>query len=159
MPEALKWLDEQPSAVTQNLNSKLQAEGLRYGEQSCFVAIDEANVLALKRCLSVGWDPNKADSHGYRPIDAAIHTIARGSAEDREILMALINAGTDINSIGINGMTPLMMAATYCKQDIVKDLIQAKADLNIKNSEGITALKMAKDCPEVSKLLVDSGAR
>lgn len=156
--DALKFLDEQFAVANQDLNSKLQAEGLRYGEQSCFVAVDEGNTLSLKRCLDLGWDPNKPDSHNYRPIDAAINNIARGSAADREILMTLINAGVDINTIGINGMTPLMMAATNCKLDITKDLIQAKAEVNIKNSDGITALKMAKDCPEISKLLVYAGA-
>ncbi|HEY7160037.1 MAG TPA: ankyrin repeat domain-containing protein, partial [Acidobacteriota bacterium] len=88
----------------------------------------------------------------------AIHNIERASAADREILMTLINAGVDINTIGINGMTPLMMAATNCKQDIAKDLIQSKADLEIKSSEGKTALQMAKDCPEISKILVYAGA-
>lgn len=157
--EALKWLDEQPVQQGQDLDSRLQAEGLRFGPQSCFVAIDEANVLAVKRCLSVGWDPNKADSHDYRAIDAAIHSIARGSPADREILMLLINGGVDINTIGINGMTPLMMAATQCKVEIAKDLIQAKANLNIKNSEGITALGMSENCPEVKTLLISSSAR
>jgi hypothetical protein len=157
--DALKWLDESPVAAGNDLDTRLQAEGLRYGEQSCFVAIDEANMVALKRCLDAGWDPNKADSHNYRPIDAAIHNIARGSPADRQILMALINAGVDINAIGINGMTPLMMATKYCKVEIIKDLIRAKAKLNVKNSEGLTALQMAKDCPEISKLLVYSGER
>jgi len=156
--DALKWLDGSSAESGQDLNAKLKAEGLRYGEQSCFIAVDEANTLALKRCLNAGWDPNKADSHNYRPIDAAINNIARGSAADREILIALINAGVDINVIGINGMTPLMMAAKNCKPDIAKDLIQAKADLNIKNSDAITALQMAKNCPEISKLLIYAGA-
>lgn len=156
--DALKFLDEQFAEAGQDLNSKLQAEGLRYGEQSCFIAVDEGNTLALKRCLDAAWDPNKPDSHNYRPIDAAINNIARGSAADHEILMTLINAGVDINTIGINGMTPLMMAATNCKQDIAKDLIQAKADPNLKNSEGKTALHFAKDCPEISKLLVYAGS-
>jgi hypothetical protein len=159
MEQALSWLDEQQVQDAQDLDSKLQAEGLRYGKQSCFNAIDEGNALAVKRCLALGWDPNSTDSSDHRAIDTAIFSIARGSAADREILMTLINAGADINAIGVNGMTPLMMAATHCKQEIAKDLIQAKANFNLKNSEGITALAMAKDCPEVSKLLVFSGAR
>jgi hypothetical protein len=158
MMTALKWLDESSTVDAQDLNSKLQAEGLRYGEQSCFVAIDESNTSALKRCLEAGWDPNKADSHNYRPIDAAINNIAHGSPAAREVLMMLITSGVDINAIGINGMTPLMMAAKNCKVEIAKDLIQAKADLNIKNSDGITALQMAEDCPEISTILLDASA-
>jgi hypothetical protein len=157
--QALSWLDEQTVEQGQDLNSKLQAEGLRYGAQSCFNAIDEENALAVKRCLAIGWDPNSTDSSNHRAIDTAIFSIARGSPADREILMALINAGADINAIGVNGMTPLMMAATHCKTDIAKDLIQAKAKLNIKNSDGITALGMAQNCLEVKDLLVYSGAR
>jgi hypothetical protein len=117
--DALKFLDERFAVANQDMNSKLQAEGLRYGAQSCFNAIDEANAVAVKRCLEVGWDPNSTDS---------------------------------------SGRTALMVAAVYCKPEIAKDLIQAKADPNIKNSDGVTALKMAKDCPEISKLLVDAGA-
>jgi hypothetical protein len=117
--DALKFLDEQPSAPDQDLNSKLKAQGLRYGEQSCFNAIDEENVLAINRCLNVGWDPNSRDS---------------------------------------SGRTALMVAAVYCKPEIAKNLIQAKADLTIKNSDGNTALQLAKDCPEISKLLVNAGA-
>ena len=157
--QALSWLDEQPVEQGQDLNSKLQAEGLKYGAQSCFNAIDEENALAVKRCLAIGWDPNSTDSSNHRAIDTAIFSIARGSPADREILMALIDAGADINAIGVNGMTPLMMAATHCKQDIAKDLIQAKANLNIKNSDGITALEMTQNCPEIKSLLVYSSAR
>lgn len=117
---ALKFLDEQFALANQDLDSKLQAEGLRYGEQSCFNAIDEGNALAVNRCMAVGWDPNSMDS---------------------------------------SGRTALMLAAVYCKPEIAKDLIQAKANLNIKNSEGKTALQMARDCPEISKILVSAGAR
>jgi hypothetical protein len=117
--DALKFLDEQFAVANQDINSKLQAEGLRYGEQSCFNAIDEGNVLALNRCLAVGWDPNSMDS---------------------------------------SGRTPLMLAAVYCKPEIAKDLIQAKAEVNIKTSDGMTALQLAKDCPEISDLLADARA-
>jgi predicted nucleic acid-binding Zn ribbon protein len=152
MTEALQWLDEQP-VEAQDLNSKLQAVGLKHGVQSCFIAIDEGNALALKRCLEVGWDPNTPGLNDRLAIDDAIRSIERGTPADQEILMALIKAGVDINSIGTNDMTPLMMSAKHCKIAIMKDLIRSKANLNIKNSEGISALGMSENCPEAKILL------
>ena len=55
-----------------------------------------------------------------------------------------IEAGTDINQKeAMSGSTPLMTAATFNKPEIAKVLINAKADLSIKNNDGGTALHTA----------------
>lgn len=72
-----------------------------------------------------------------------------------------IEAGTDINrKDAMSGSTPLMSAATFGKIAIVKALIEAKADLTIKNNDGGTALHNAAFfCQvEIVQLLIDAKA-
>lgn len=72
-----------------------------------------------------------------------------------------IEAGTDINvKDQMSGSTPLITAATFGHEAIVKALIDAKANLNLKNNEGSTALHAAAFfCNiEVVQMLIDAGA-
>ncbi len=78
-----------------------------------------------------------------------------------EVVKQHIEAGTDINLKEPNsGSTPLITAATFGKTAIVKALIDANADLNIKNNEGSTALHTAAFfCRiEIVQMLLDAGA-
>ncbi len=72
-----------------------------------------------------------------------------------------IEAGTDLNKKDqMSGSTPLMSAATFNKPAIVKALINANADLNLKNNEGSTALHAAAFfCRiEIVQMLMDAKA-
>lgn len=72
-----------------------------------------------------------------------------------------IEAGTDINRKDqMSGSTPLITAATFGKTAIAKALINANADLDIKNNEGSTALHAAAFfCRiEIVQMLIDAGA-
>lgn len=60
-----------------------------------------------------------------------------------ETVKKFIEYGTDINK-KFNGMTPLMYAARYNKVKIIQYLLLKGADLNIKDSQGFTALKHAE---------------
>ena len=78
-----------------------------------------------------------------------------------DIVKQHIEAGTDINKKEqMSGSTPLISAATFGKTAIVKALIDAKADLSIKNNEGATALHTAAFfCRvEIVQLLIDAKA-
>lgn len=78
-----------------------------------------------------------------------------------DIVKQHIEAGTDINKKEqMSGSTPLISAATFGKTAIVKALIDAKADLSIKNNEGATALHTAAFfCRvEIVQLLLDAKA-
>lgn len=68
-----------------------------------------------------------------------------------------IAAGTDINKKDpMSGSTPLISAATFGQTEVAKALINAGADLSIKNNDGATALHAAAffGRVEVSKLLI-----
>ncbi|MGK0453495.1 MAG: ankyrin repeat protein [Paraglaciecola sp.] len=78
-----------------------------------------------------------------------------------EIVKQHIEAGTDINiKDQMSGSTPLISAATFGKVAIVKALIDAKADLGLKNNDGATALHSAAFfCQvEIVQLLMDAKA-
>ena len=72
-----------------------------------------------------------------------------------------IEAGTDINiKDQMSGATPLISAATFGKIAIVKALINANANLSLKNNDGATALHTAAFfCQvEIVQLLIDAKA-
>lgn len=61
-----------------------------------------------------------------------------------EVVQQHIAAGTDLNKKEpMSGSTPLMSAATFNKPAIAQVLIEAHADLSIKNNDGGTALHTA----------------
>jgi ankyrin repeat protein len=72
-----------------------------------------------------------------------------------------IKAGTDINEKeAMSGSTPLMSAVTFNKPEIAKALIDANADLSIKNNDGGTALHNAAFFAriEILQMLIDAKA-
>jgi uncharacterized protein len=78
-----------------------------------------------------------------------------------EVVKQHINAQTDINQKeAMSGSTPLISAATFGKNEIVKALIDAGADLSIKNNDGSTALHTAAFfCRvEIVQMLIDAKA-
>lgn len=73
-------------------------------------------------------------------------------------MQEVINKGADINAQNrMYGNTPLMLATSWNKLEIVKLLLELDADLNIKNHEGFTALMLAEkyNRNEVVKLIKD----
>lgn len=82
-------------------------------------------------------------------------------SDNLEIVKQHIEAGTDINvKDQMSGSTPLITAATFGKTAIAKALVDANADLDVKNNEGSTALHAAAFfCHiEIVQLLMDAGA-
>lgn len=65
-------------------------------------------------------------------------------ANKADIVRQHIKAGTNINKKEpMSGATPLISAITFDKPEIAKMLIQANADLSVKNNDGSTALHVA----------------
>jgi len=78
-----------------------------------------------------------------------------------EVVKQHIKAQTNINEKeAMSGSTPLISAASFGKNDIAKALIDAGADLSIKNNDGATALHTAAFfCRvEIVQMLIDAKA-
>lgn len=78
-----------------------------------------------------------------------------------EVIKQHIKVGTDINEKeAMSGSTPLMTAVTFNKPEIAKVLINAHADLSVKNNDGGTALHTAAFFGriEIVQLLIDAKA-
>lgn len=82
-------------------------------------------------------------------------------AGDVQSIQKYLGGGKHLNAPEqVGGNTPLILAATFGNRDVASLLIQAGADLEIRNKSGGTALHQA--CffaqPEVVELLLDAGA-
>lgn len=61
-----------------------------------------------------------------------------------EVVQQHIAAGSDLNAVEpMSKSTPLMIASTFNRVEIAKALINAQADLTLKNNDGSTALHTA----------------
>ena len=80
---------------------------------------------------------------------------------DLDAIKQHIAAGSDLDEGEPTlGSTPLISAAVFGKTEIAKALIEAGADVNIKNNEGSTALHSAAFLcrMEIVEMLLDNGA-
>jgi ankyrin repeat protein len=76
------------------------------------------------------------------------------------IISTLINAGADVNKTYKNGSyaAPIIMAAQINRPDLVSLLIDAKANVNVKDAKGRTALSMSTN-PQIVSMLMKAGAK
>lgn len=88
----------------------------------------------VKKLVDNDADVNKT---GWTPL----HYAATGGHVP--IIEYLLDQSAYIDAESPNGTTPLMMAAMYGSPEAVKSLIQAGADLTLKNQLGMTALDFA----------------
>jgi ankyrin repeat protein len=122
-------------------------------------------LLLMSGCTQSGKN-NKTKSENSSKAKSIVETpkmnIQTAIISDKlEIVKQHIAAGTDINMKDqMSGATPLISAVTFERIAIVKALMDAKADLNIKNNDGSTALHVAAFfCRiEIVQLLMDAKA-
>jgi len=121
-------------------------------------------VLLTSACNQSGNNKAKLENDSNAPSMAATPKIDLQTAiisDNLEMVEQHMEAGTDINrKDAMSGATPLTSAATFGKTAIVKMLIDANADLSVKNNDGATALHVAAFfCRvEIVQLLIDANA-
>ena len=74
--------------------------------------------------------------------EPVIMTFAYGQADSPKLLQDQIDAG-NLNQLDKNGNTALIIASRYGRKDNVYILLNAKANVTIKNNYGYTALMLA----------------
>jgi ankyrin repeat protein len=86
---------------------------------------------------------------------------ASKNASDGRIIDILVNHGADVNALDDAGTSPLIHASFRGAFDIVKKLLEHKADVTIKDSTLDTALSVAheKGFDSIIQLLKEAGAR
>ncbi|WP_276484025.1 ankyrin repeat domain-containing protein [Paraflavitalea pollutisoli] len=101
----------------------------------------------------------KNDSVKVKPPAMDIHTaVLRG---DTSAIRQHLAAGTDINTRDVyGGSSPLISACLFGKSAIAQLLIDAGADINLRNNDGSTALHTAAffGRPDLVALLLKKGA-
>lgn len=102
----------------------------------------------------------KISTEGKSVVDAPKMDVqAAILSNNLEAVKLHIEAGTDINKKdAMSGSTPLITAASFGKNKIARALIDAGADLTLKNNDGATALHAAAFfCRvEIVQMLIDA---
>jgi ankyrin repeat protein len=78
--------------------------------------------------------------------------------DDWAAVQTLLGSGANVNLIDSRGRTPLMYAAAVGSETMMRRLIEAGADVNVRTNFGATALMWCSNSLVRVKLLVDHGA-
>jgi cell wall assembly regulator SMI1/ankyrin repeat protein len=124
-------------------------------------ACEKSDLIALKRALDLGMPLNQPIKHfdGATALQRALGQGARAEA-----VQALLAAGADVNLVPGQTISPLHIAATMGRPDLVNLLLTAGADVHARNELGWTALTRAcmekgTGYEEVVQRLLDAGAK
>lgn len=126
--------------------------------------LSEKQIRILKQWIDEGADwpegielatdaKSSSEDAGARTLFAAIR------AGDKKVVAALLADRSLAKKTDSYGSTPLMHAALYSDADAMGLLLAAGADVNVANSDGMTALMWAVGNLDKTRLLIDKGAK
>jgi ankyrin repeat protein len=115
------------------------------------------------RLLDAGALVNQFDSAALMtPLIELVFSLDRsGDPQGMALMKQLIAKGANVNAKGKTGMTALYAAVSLRKVEVVKALLDAKANPNLTNKKGETPLQLAtsKGFEDVAELLRGHGAK
>jgi ankyrin repeat protein len=120
------------------------------GENALMIAALRGHVGLLRLMLRHGAEVNKP---GWTPLHYAA---AHPTAVSVEMVELLLEENAYIDAASPNETTPLMMAARYGHRDSVRALLEAGADVSLRNQQGLAALDFAVESSrrDVADLIV-----
>jgi len=141
-----------------------------YGTTAIIAAATAGHAQTTAMLLDYGADPTFKDSSGGSALSNAtlfgqkdvVLTILdktpdlpkdvteellllAGGLGHKEITLALLKYGVNIDARGVKNRTPLMAAVAFNKTEIVKLLIDHGADTNAKDSDGNSVIQLAQN--------------
>ena len=137
--------------------------GTRYGAQMPPTGpLNAESIEIIKHWLDQGasWPDELAGDAPGHPIDPFADRMMEAlRLGDTVAARKMLSGGSKfINGKGRDGSTPLMYAALYSDAVMVKTLLNAGANANLRNEAEATALMWAVDDVEKARLLLDAGA-
>uniref|UniRef100_A0A8C2VC98 Neurogenic locus notch homolog protein 4 n=1 Tax=Chinchilla lanigera TaxID=34839 RepID=A0A8C2VC98_CHILA len=115
-----------------------QAHTVGSGETPLHLAARFSRPTAARRLLEAGANPNEPDQAGRTPLHTAV------AADAREVCQLLLSSRqTAVDARTEDGTTPLILAARLAVEDLVEELISARADVGARDKWGKTALHWA----------------
>jgi ankyrin repeat protein len=151
-----------------------------------FLAALDNNVQRLDKFIQLGYDVNAIDGRGNTALEyasklgheEAVRLLLGAGADPNRVnekwnggtalhecsgydaAQELIHGGAQVNQQDCIGMTPLMVAGHFERNDVVRALIKAHADLEIRDECGATALLNAAyhGKSEFLRALIKAGA-
>ncbi len=133
----------------------LKEMGFPLTREAFIQTVKDGEILAVEQFLKSGFSPDLEDENGVPLLCLAARN------KHRAVVSLLSRNGADINAVSMDrGNTALMDAAAAGEADILADLIEAGADLDIRSKAGQTALILSigqKD-EESTRMLIEAGA-
>lgn len=123
------------------MKRKNQRGGNEQLNEQLLEAVEDANVDSVKNLLEKGADVNTTDTYGRTPLRLAVDEDENAT----KIVKALLEKGAEPDKVRDTNMTtPLQIAAEIGNIEIVKALLAAGADANIRNNHNKTPLELAE---------------
>ncbi len=130
----------------------------RYGRTLLHDASAQANLRMVELLLRLGADPNDGPPAGRTPLYCVANERLAGGGN---VVLALVQAGAQVDTpVGAKRCTALHMAARRGNMEVAEALLDCGADINARDTAGVTPLQRAKNCRQaaVALLLASRGA-
>lgn len=129
--------------------------------EELFKAVKYHGPRRVKALIEAGAQADARDLLGWTPLLFAVNRLHQENDRETRSIEALVEGGgVDVNVIGNDGSTPIMLAVRYGAIEVLDLLLEHGADFDSRDDIGMTLLmKSARyQQPEMIEHLLDRGA-